>query len=255
MNIPSDLNTYIPSMVGVGGSYSITNGIGRIYSPASVSTKYEKSVLVGPGVTVEMKIYARSLGGAGGAVAIDYLPLGRAGGSVSITSTEYREYAVSFTTPLSSPDNLRVTFAIGNFAAMGEGSFEFHTPRISIYDTDLGAPRILARGLILLDSGVPSLNTNYQADGIKALSYDAATASLTVTMRGNDGAGMRLHPLMIAQLTDDNTTLTGRRLHALCGRYNRDDGTAKVTFVDGGTGQLQDISGLGNVYLTFRAEI
>ncbi|NQD77769.1 hypothetical protein [Pseudomonas sp. CM27] len=255
MNIPSDLNTYIPSMLGVGGTYSISDGIGRIYSPAGVSTKYEKSVLVGPGVKVEMKIYGRSTGGVGGAVAIDYLPLDRGGSSIEIKSREWREYVVSFTTPLRSPDNLRVTFAIGNFAAMGEGSFEFHTPRISIYDTDLGAPRILARGLILVSSGVPSLNSNYQADGIKSLSYDAAAAALTVTMRGNDGAGMRLHPLMIAQLTDDNTTLTGRRLHALCGRYNRDDGTARVTFVDGGTGQLQDISGLGNVYLTFRAEI
>lgn len=254
MNIPSDINSYIQSSTG-DGVISIVNGVAKIFSPTGISTKVEKSVLVGPGVTVEIKVYGRAVSGAGGAVSIDYLPLGRGGGFVDVTSPEWQEYTVSFTTPLNSPDNLRVTFSLGNFSAMAEGRAEFHTPRISLLGTDLGAPRILARGLILIDSGVPSISSNYQADGIKALNYDADTASLTVTMRGNDGAGIRLHPLMSAHLTDDNTTLTGRRLHALCGRYNRDDGTAKVTFVDGGTGQLQDVSGLGNIYLTFRAEI
>lgn len=254
MNVPCDINSFIRIVAGTATA-SITNGIGRVTatSDTTATGKYEHSILAGPGCTVEMKVFCRATRGYG-SVAIDWLPIDRGGDWIDVISPEWQEYTVSFTTPMNCPDSQRATFVIGSFTS-GDGDIEFHSPRISMTNTDLGAPRVLGRGLILISSGVPSLNSNYVTQGILGLSYTPDNASLAITLRKNYGAGVHLHPLLWAQITMDATSVAARKLSPKPGKYDRDTGVANVQFVDSTLGASQDITSYGDIYLFFEAEI
>lgn len=254
MNIPCDIADFVQS-VGAGGSISITNKVAVISSPASISTRLDKNILADPGCLVEFSVFARATSGGGGSMTIDYLPIDRGGDVVRITSTEWREYRAAFTVPLNVPDDQRITFGIGNFGADPAGAARFHSPRIDVKQTLLGSSRVMGRGLVVLTSGVPSLNGNYQRDGIGAMSYDAPTATLSLTMRGNNGSGLRLFPQVFCQPTGENTNTAWRQTLARPTGYDSATGIVTIQFTNASTGAIQDVAGLGTVSLHVKAEI
>lgn len=254
MNIPCDISAFIQT-VSAGGVISLTNKVATISAPSGESTRIDKHILADAGCSVRCRVFARAVSGSGGSLTIDYLPIDRGGDAIRITSTEWREYTASFTVPLNVPDNQRITFGMGKFAADATGSAMFHSPRFEVMQTMLGAPRILGRGLIRLAAGVPSLSLAHQQDGIDALSYDAATATLSITMRQNNGAALHLSPLLFPVMTDENTTAAGRLTEARPIDYDPTTGIATIRFINGSTGAIQDVTGLGTVSLNFQAQI
>jgi len=252
MNIPCDINSFV-SGASTGGTVTISNNVATISADSGVSARLDKHILAGPGCTVEFKVFARAASGKV-SVSIDYLPVDRGGDWVYVESGEWREYTVSFTTPLNSPDNQRVTFSIGSYSEdSGEG--QFHSPRIKVTNTDLGASRVLGRGLIYVNAGVPSLNTSYVSDGIISVEYNPGNATLAIKLRGNYGGGIHLHPLCFAQLSMDSTSAAARKLALRTGRYDRDTGITYVQFIDCVSGVSQDITSYENIYVFFKAEI
>lgn len=227
------------------GAHSATAGILTTTSTTGVAER-RMWIPVEPGAVVEAEVMARAVSGT------THLWLGTATHSVlsatgsqkSITSPDWQPYVVSYHVPLSEPsDSKFIVVRCGVLAPGTPGDGRYQLPSIRV-GRSIGVPIIIARGVISLATGTPSLLTDRANHGIASLAFNG-TDTLTITLLHPQPAGGPKPSFFITGEKGQPTRIP------LSGTYTGGaTPTIQVQWTDGAT--IQNVS-TGTSFINFMA--
>lgn len=231
------------------GALSIADGVATCSSGAGTGrARLSRRVWLSPGERVDVSIMARRTAGVdatAGGMWFDWPAEGTAVDSVRIISAHWCEYRLTYIAPPTATATQYLTISIGQITSSG-GTVLVHSPRIDITASSIGAPRVLACGMIKMAAGVPTLVAEYQRCGISLLAYASNTLSLTLPA----GVPFYGRPLaFVQQLADTGTNAL--RLEPKVAGYDPATGILTIRWIDVTTGAVADAASYG----TFRTQL
>lgn len=233
------------------GTLTVTGDVLSAVSGVSTGqARIARRIWVAPGETVEVTVLGRRVSGTDANPAGMWLsfPVESTNvDSVMFTSSHWQEYSLSYTVPVTATSSAYVAVIVGHYTTSG-GEIQVATPRIRVFNSYMGAPRLVALGLITMTAGSPAVHTSYQNGGIYSLAYDAGTTTLNVTLR--TGAPSYAVPIFFAQMLNDAGN-NAFRLHPRTGVLNQTTGVLPIQWVDATTSALANIA----TYGTFRFQL
>lgn len=234
------------------GAAAVSGEILTCTSIVGDTAKATKYVQLRPGEMLKVTCMARRTSGSddtSGRVAV-FNQSGTVVDYVRVISQDWREYVLTYVHSLVAPEG---SFCGVDFGVMtaDAGTVEYTKPTLEVLQPQIGALRTLACGLIVLAAGAPSINAAFTNFGLRSLSYNAGTKTLTITVDRTSGAN-HSSPLFFVGMTQNGN---GLKIEPKVGSYSAAAGTVQVQFADTTTGLSVDISALGTMYMWFKAEI
>lgn len=252
----------LPQGATVSSSLVVVDEVMTATSVVGESAKKTKYIQARAGEKVTFSVLARvtSVGGTG-AIAIDYPTPGDLLSMQRITSTDWQEYSISASIPLTAPVNGYVSLQAGLFNS-DAGTVEFTCPKVTKGNSQIGASQSIAKALLYFDitDRLPKINKGFVHHGIYSLYYDVPTKTLTITTdtttRDDQEAGserLPLFPIITGAMTFDNI---GASLTIKYGGYNNVTGEffAKFYNASGALVDMSTIASAGSMYFTVKVE-
>lgn len=208
--------------------------------------RVNKRLILSPGESILFQVMARRVSGAdatSGGLSIDFPGEGASVTSTRVTSSEWQEYSLRYTLPLTATEADFVMVSCGVFTSDG-GEVHYQFPRVTLSNSQHGALRTWAMGMIQMTSGTPTIHTHFVQFGIVSVSYGSNTLSIQ-TKPGTVGGFS--NPLPIVQMTTDTGTNALRLIPKAF--FDRSTGVVSVQFVDCTTGAVVDAASYGSFRL------
>lgn len=215
---------------GGSSSLTITNDTASLTTIVGESSYLNTFILAVPGETVTIKCAAKVVSGTVGtraSMAIDYPASANLKNRVEFDSTDWKEYSISFTIPITSSGSNYLKLLWGMYTSLA-GSVKIRN--ISIHKKGGTQPvaNLFANALIQLSAGTPTVNVNFSNVGIETLSYDVASKELRVTIDPVYLSSAQLAPVIQVNMTSEVYPELVPKWKA----YDRATGQFVVKFID-----------------------
>ena len=218
------------TVVGGSSSLTITNDTASLTSIVGESSYLNTYILAVAGETVTMKCTAKVVSGTVGTkpcMAIDYPAAASLKNKIEFDSTDWKDYSVSFTVPITSSGSNYLKLLWGMYTSLA-GSVKIRNVSIHKKGGTQPVANLFANALIQLSAGVPTVNDNFSNVGIKALSYDVASKELRITIDPVYLASAQLAPVIQVNMTAEFYPELAPKWKA----YDRATGQFIVQFID-----------------------
>lgn len=247
-----DLWTLWDDELSGDGAMSVSGNVLTASSGLTTGRAYKKQrIACSPGDIIELTCDAKLISTAGYAV-----PGGPrigltdenedVGTHVEIRERDWTTYTCQYQVPKTFSDRTFVRANIGSYLNDG-GSAKFAHPRLKILNPTWGTPRVMAWGLLRFDLGVMTIVGDFVRAGITGFSYNSSTKIGTLSIPKCNAYGKPL-------FTVTPYAEGAKHLRPMVKTYDDNGGTVLLNWYDS-TGTIADISGISNIYLSFKMEV
>lgn len=231
------------------GAMTVTNNVLRCTGTSGNSAYKQYWFPIKPGQIIEVEVFAKNQGATSAAISLDITNVDQANritiDYVNIVGNEWKKYKLKVVVPFNN-NSSHARLVLGKWASQtGNYDASFQSVTIKVQNQFGGVPMVLARGLVRVLSGVPTVAPNYPSFGISSIAIDANKTALNVSL--NKPLLSSMKPLVFVSGTADS------KFVPVAGNVDSTLNLFKISWTDGTT--FLDLTTATTLYAFIKVEM